>query len=86
MKRRKQLPTTVSDPLVISGHRSSNLEFYLARSGQARAEAEAATLAHVRERCLRSEAAWIVMAQRAEHSEEMKAAEAVRKAEAGFST
>jgi hypothetical protein len=43
-------------------------------------------LAHVRERCLRSEAAWIVMAQRAEHSEKMKAAEAVRKGEAGFST
>jgi hypothetical protein len=76
----------VSDPLVIGGHRSSNLEFYLARAGQARAEAEAATLAHVRERCLRSEAAWIVMAERAQHSEAMKAAEAVRKSEGGLTS
>ena len=36
---------------------SSNLNFYLARVEQARAEAEAATLDHVRERCRRSEAA-----------------------------
>ena len=76
----------MSDPLVIGGHRSSNLEFYLARAGQARAEAEAATLAHVRERCLRSEAAWIVMAERAQHSETMKAAEAVRKSEGGLTS
>ena len=76
----------MSDPLVIGGHRNSNLEFYLARAGQARAEAEAATLAHVRELCLRSEAAWILMAERAQHSEKMKAAEAVRKAEAGLSS
>jgi hypothetical protein len=62
------------------------LEFYLARAGQARAEAEAATLAHVRERCLRSEAAWIVMAERAQHSEHMKAAEAIRKAEGGLTS
>jgi hypothetical protein len=69
--------------LVIAGHRGSNLAFYLARAGQARAEAEAATLERVRERCLRSEAAWIVMAERAEHSEKMKAAEVIRRAEGG---
>ena len=68
------------------GHRSSNLEFYLARAGQARAEAEAAALAHVRERCLRSEAAWTVMAERAQHSETVKAAEAVRKTEGGLTS
>jgi hypothetical protein len=37
---------------------TTNLQFYLARADQARADAEAATLEHVRERCRRSEAAW----------------------------
>jgi len=58
------------------------LEFYLARAEQARADAEAATLEHVRERCLRSEAAWTALADRAERSERLKEAEAERKAEA----
>ena len=61
--------------------RNTNLEFYLARAEQARAEAEAATLEHVRERCRRSEAAWQQLADRAERSEKLKAAEAQRKAE-----
>lgn len=71
---------------MIANHRNSNLDFYLARASQARAEAEAATLEHVRERCLRSEAAWTAMAERAERSEKMKAAEAQRKAEAGLTS
>jgi len=66
--------------------RSSNLQFFLARADQARAEAEAATLQHVRERCLRSEAAWTAMAERAERNEKLKAEEAVRKAEAGLTS
>ena len=66
--------------------RSSNLDFFLARAAQARAEGEAATLDHVRERCLRSEAAWQALADRAERSERMKEAEAQRKAEAGLSS
>ena len=61
--------------------RSSNLEFFLARAEQARAEAEAATLDHVRERCRRSEAAWQALADRAERSERMREADARRKAE-----
>jgi hypothetical protein len=61
--------------------RSSNLEFFRARAAQAHAEAEEATLEHVRERCRRSEAAWTVLADRAERSEHMRAAEAQRKAE-----
>ncbi len=61
--------------------RNTNLEFYLARAAQAREEAEAATLDHVRERCRRSEAAWQQLADRAERSEQLKAAEAIRKAE-----
>ena len=72
--------------MVAAGHRNSNLDFYLARASQARAEAEAATLAHVRDRCLRSEEAWTAMAERAERSEKLKAAEAERKAEAGLSS
>ena len=62
--------------------RSTNLEFFLTRAAQARADAEAATLEHVRERCLRSEAAWTALADRAERSERLKEAEAERKAEA----
>ncbi len=61
--------------------RGSNLDFFLARVEQARAEAEAATLEHVRERCRRSEAAWMALADRAQRSEQVKIAEAQRKAE-----
>jgi hypothetical protein len=66
--------------------RSSNLEFFRARAAQARADAEAATLDHVRDRCRRSEAAWQALADRAERSEQMRAEEAQRKAEAGLSS
>ena len=72
----------MADPVI----RSSNLDFFLARAAQARAEGEAATLEHVRERCQRSEAAWQALADRAERSERMKEAEAKRKAEAGLSS
>jgi hypothetical protein len=57
----------------------SQLQFYTARAEQAREDAEAATLDHVRERCRRSEAAWSALAERAERSEQMKAAEALRR-------
>ncbi|NUR45508.1 MAG: hypothetical protein HOP91_05050 [Sphingomonas sp.] len=65
---------------------NTNLDFFLARAAQARAEADAATLDHVRERCRRSEAAWAALASRAERSEQMRAAEAKRKAEAGLTS
>jgi hypothetical protein len=58
----------------------SNLAFYLARAEQARVEAEATTLDHVRERCHRSEAAWMQLADRAERSEQMRIHEQQRKA------
>jgi hypothetical protein len=61
--------------------RNSNLEFFRARAAQAHAEGEAATLDHVRERCLRSKAAWQALADKAERSERMREAEAQRKAE-----
>ena len=63
---------------------ANQLDFYRARADQARAEGEAATLTHVRERCLRSEAAWTALADRAERNERQRAAEAERKAEAGL--
>lgn len=59
---------------------SSQLQFYRARVEQARAEGEAATLAHVRERCRRSEEAWTLLASRAERSEKLREAEILRKA------
>jgi hypothetical protein len=40
----------------------------------------------VRERCRRSEAAWQALADRAEHSERLRTAEAKRKAEAGLTS
>ena len=63
--------------------RHSNLDFFLARAEQARAEGEAATLTHVRERCQRSEAAWVALADKAKRSERLREEEAKRKAEAG---
>ena len=66
--------------------RSSNLEFFLARAAQARAEGEQATLAHVRERCQRSEAAWQALADKAKRSERLREEEVKRKAEAGLTS
>lgn len=60
--------------------RSSNLEFFRARAAQCHAEAEEATLEHVRERCQRSEAAWMALADRAQRSELLRVEEQKRKA------
>jgi hypothetical protein len=59
---------------------SNTLRFYLARAAQARMDAEAATLDHVRERCRRSEAAWNELASRAARTERMRINEELRKA------
>ena len=48
----------------------SNL--YRSRAEQCRAEADAATLENVRERCLRAESAWIAMAERGERTDAMR--------------
>ena len=50
----------------------NHLQFCLARAAQSRAEAEAATLDHVRERCRRSEAAWTELAERAASTKQMR--------------
>jgi hypothetical protein len=60
--------------------RSSNLQFFLDRADQARAEAEAATLDLVRERCRRSEAAWSAIADKAERGERLRIEDQKRKA------
>lgn len=55
-------------------------ELYLLRAEQAHAEAQAATLDNVRDRCLRAEAAWMEMASRAERTEKMRATQLAAKA------
>lgn len=62
--------------------RGTSLQFFLARAEQARVEGEAATLEHVRERCQRSEAAWMALADKARRSERLREEEAERKAAA----
>ena len=57
-------------------------ETYLARAAEARAQADAATLDNVRDRCLRSEAAWNEMAARAARTERMRATLLADKAKA----
>jgi hypothetical protein len=51
----------------------SEVNFYRSRAAQCRAEADAATLDNVRERCLRAEAAWVAMAERGERTDAMRA-------------
>jgi hypothetical protein len=59
--------------------RNSNLDFFLARAEQSASEAEAATLDHVRERCRRSEAAWMALADKAKRSERLRLEDAKRR-------
>jgi hypothetical protein len=60
--------------------RHKDRDIYLARAEQARAEADEATLENVRDRCLRSEAAWRDMADRAARTDRMKVEQAAAKA------
>ena len=57
----------------LTTHRLKDREVYLLRAGEARAQADEATLENVRDRCLRAEAAWMEMAARAERTEKMRA-------------
>ena len=58
----------------------SQHDFYRTRAAECRAEAEAATLDNVRQRCLRAEAAWNEMAARAARTERMRARSEAEKA------
>ena len=66
---------------------SDTLRFYRDRAAQERQAGDAATLAHVRDRCRRSEAAWSELAERAQRGEKTRAVEesrvAARRAEEG---
>lgn len=59
---------------------TNSLKFYLDRADDARTQAEAATLSHVRDRCRRSEAAWTQLAERAAATEEMRVKQLLLKA------
>lgn len=52
---------------------SATSDFYLSRASECATEARAATLDNVRDRCLRSEAAWLAMADRLKRAEKMRA-------------
>ncbi|HEX9932289.1 MAG TPA: hypothetical protein VGB08_05555 [Allosphingosinicella sp.] len=61
---------------------SAQLDFYRARAAEARADAEAASLENVRQRCLRAAAAWEDMADRAARTDRMRARQDAEKAAA----
>jgi hypothetical protein len=50
-----------------------DFDMYIQRASEARADADAAVLDNVRDRCLRAEAAWKAMADRAARTETMRA-------------
>lgn len=58
----------------------SNLDFYLARAAECRQDADAATLANVREKCLGAANAWDNMAARSRKTETFRAKHAAEKA------
>lgn len=60
--------------------RPSDLDQLIERAAQARADAQAASLDNVRERCLRAEAAWLAMADRARRTARMRDDQAELKA------
>ena len=55
-------------------------ENYRRLAALAREDADRANLANVRDRCLRAEAAWIIMAERAERNERLRTAHEIAKA------
>ena len=55
-------------------------ERYRELAAQARSDADSAELANVRDRCLRAETAWTIMAERAERTERLRAAHEIAKA------
>ena len=57
-------------------------DLYIQRAEEARSDADDAVLANVRERCLRAEAAWKAMADRAARTENMRASLEAHKAAA----
>ena len=61
---------------------SAQHDFYVTRADEARADADKAELANVRDRCLRAATAWDAMAARAHRSDVHRAKAEAAKAEA----
>lgn len=59
---------------------SQQIDLYRTRAAEARREAGETSLSNVRERCLRSAAAWEEMANRAARTDRMRAETEARKA------
>ncbi len=59
---------------------SATSDFYLARAAECARDAEATALDNVRERCLRSQAAWLAMAARLQRGERLRDEVAAEKA------
>lgn len=59
---------------------SGSSDFYIAQAAKCGAEADATILANVRERYLRSQAAWLAMADRLTRAERMRTELAAEKA------
>jgi hypothetical protein len=59
---------------------SATVDFYLTRADESAKAASETQLSNVRERCLRSEAAWRVMAERLMRTEAKKQQDAIDKA------
>ncbi len=59
-------------PLEQTQEKPVSVDYYLARAADARADADAAILANVREQCLRCEAVWNDMAARVAETEAMR--------------
>jgi flagellar biosynthesis chaperone FliJ len=64
----------------VTARQLKDRDIYLQRAEEARNQANETTLENVRERCQRSEAAWMEMAARAERTEKMRADHAAAKA------
>jgi hypothetical protein len=64
----------------VSVRQLKDRDVYRLRAEQARSEANEATLENVRDRCLRAEAAWMEMAERADRTEKMRVDQAAAKA------
>ena len=63
---------------------STQHDFYVSRAAEARADADAAVLDNVRDRCLRAALAWEAMAARAHRSDSFRAKQEAEKAAAAL--
>lgn len=76
MLRRSPFPVTLHH----EGAMVSNQEYFREQASRMRSEADATVLGNVRERCLRSAAAWDLMADRVARGERARADLIARKA------